>query len=217
MTIADLIRYQHGDLASQVKGNSQLGSLEKQLLAMGGTSGDGFYLSAMSDEQHRQFASKVYADKYQEVFDSSRLGDLFQYYENAGDFKLDDYFNAQEKRLLKIKLSPYVNKTIKEIKEEIKAHLETLKNAAGTNGARVSENEILNAEANKLAYGEILEIIDRIEQIKGTALEIGAINVGNNSKIAHLKDQLIKDTICGIDPKTKTAIETLRDSMYSGR
>lgn len=192
MTIADLIRYQYGNVASQVEGISQAGALEKQLMAMGGDFEDGFYLTAMKTEERRKEAAENWKNKYQKVYIDSTLGDLFQHYETGTDFALNQYFTAPEIRLLKTKVSPYFNLKMKDLTDQLNAHSATLKNAAGERGEDVSEGDMLNANIKKTLYDEVTKIMLNLEIFKNLGLQIKAVKLGNETAIKELKQELLK-------------------------
>ena len=200
MTVEDLKRYQYGAIAADAKEiGTQLGALEKQLVSMGGVNDDiheGFIQSLLKNDQARTDTANVYAKKYQRAFKDSTLGELVEYYQNANGFGLGNYFNENELNLLRLKVSPYGNRKIKDLRDGLKEANKLLKRAA--DGERIPERDIQEATSNKSMYSEVLKTVNTFDLMRRNSLESQATMVGNES-INKLQKKGLMEYIYGSD------------------
>ena len=124
---------------------------------------------------------KTYLPRFSETFEKTTLGEYLTYLmDTKGDFKLSDYLNPNQLKVLNAKLEPYQNFVMGNIEELLKKRL--LKKPEG----EITNAQIRIANTNELIYEEVVSIINSLGEMVQEGLMVNAVNRGNTVKAPNI-------------------------------
>ncbi|HTY44311.1 MAG TPA: hypothetical protein VMC80_03645 [Patescibacteria group bacterium] len=195
--LEDLLRYQYAPVAKKSEEEpdspQMKGCLENLARDMDikNTIYSNYHDAAMASAEGRKLVANTYTSKWSETYGKATVQELFDYYSDAKDFKLSQYFSEGDLKVIWAKLSVFKDKKMKEIDDELKGVTEILKNAR-KEGDHASEEDIRNANSLKLMYEEAKKILTTFEAMKIDTFTLAGTQVGLKQSLKSVAGSLMK-------------------------